>query len=132
MKAIIATATLLLIGHSAALQADVTTLCTNGKMEREISVVYTNTDSTVPCEVRYRKDGETKTLWNASSQAGYCEEKAEAFIEKQRSWGWKCETASQPEAEAAEATEMETAGTGDDTAAGDEVSAPAVESRSGE
>jgi len=45
-------------------------------------------------------------LWRASSEVGYCEQKAAEFAEKQRGWGWQCvvtagksqaETSAQPE-----------------------------------
>ncbi len=70
--------------------ADVTYRCTYGQQERTISVVYQDQETKVPCEVRYQKDGATEILWSAQNEAGYCEEKAGAFAEKQRGWGWIC------------------------------------------
>lgn len=67
------------------------TVCTHGNLERIIEVVYTGTGE-VPCEVHYTKDSGTQVLWQAAGEVGYCEEKASAFIEKQRAWGWQCET----------------------------------------
>ena len=32
-------------------------------------------------------------MWSATNAAGYCEEKAAAFVEKQQGWGWECTTA---------------------------------------
>jgi hypothetical protein len=37
-----------------------------------------------------KKDDSTQTLWNANNVRGYCEEKAETFVEKQKGWGWSC------------------------------------------
>lgn len=79
---------IILLATSA--MADDTTICTNGPQERVISVVYLQSGEKVPCEVRYQKDGTTETLWSANNEAGYCEEKARAFVEKQRGWGWTC------------------------------------------
>jgi len=70
--------------------ADETYTCSNGSQERVISVVYQDQEAKVPCEVQYQKDGVTETLWSAHDEVGYCEEKAKAFVEKQRSWGWSC------------------------------------------
>ncbi len=64
--------------------------CKHDNQERIISVVYANEGSPVPCEVTYTKMSGTQSLWRAENQVGYCEEKAEAFVEKQRSWGWEC------------------------------------------
>ena len=73
--------------------ADTTYVCNNGGMERIIEVIYQGAGS-VPCEVRYTKDGITKVLWNAQVEEGYCDFKAKDFVEKQRSWGWQCEGTS--------------------------------------
>jgi len=70
--------------------ADETYVCTYGQQERVISVVYQDQEMKVPCEVRYEKDGTTTTLWTAENEAGYCEQKAEDFVQKQREWGWIC------------------------------------------
>ena len=68
------------------------TVCTHGDQERLIEIVYTG-EGEVPCEVHYTKSTGTQVLWSAQGQTGYCEKKAAAFIEKQRGWGWNCETA---------------------------------------
>jgi hypothetical protein len=69
--------------------ANTTYVCTSGEMERRIEVVYLGTD-TVPCEVRYTKNGSTEVLWSAQAEEGYCDAKAAEFVEKQRGWGWAC------------------------------------------
>ena len=68
-----------------------TYVCKHGDKERLISVVYEQAGQAVPCKVVYVKDTGTETPWNAANLAGYCEEKAAAFVEKQRAWGWACE-----------------------------------------
>jgi hypothetical protein len=70
--------------------ADETYTCTYGPQERIISVVYQVQEAKAPCEVQYQKEGVTQTLWSAQGEIGYCEEKAKAFVEKQRGWGWNC------------------------------------------
>ncbi len=72
------------------LLANETYTCTHGNQERQISVVYANEGQAVPCEVTYTKLSGTESLWQAQNQEGYCEEKAAAFVEKQRAWGWDC------------------------------------------
>lgn len=66
------------------------TVCTHNDKTRTIEVVYTTEDN-LPCEVRYSKEEGTQTPWRAANLAGYCEEKAAALVEKQKSWGWSCE-----------------------------------------
>lgn len=70
--------------------ADVIYKCTSGNAERLVSVVYLNPPSKTPCEVKYTKDGEIKTLWSYQNEAGNCETQATAFVEKQTGWGWQC------------------------------------------
>lgn len=69
--------------------ADTTYVCNQGDMERRIEVVYLST-GTVPCEVRYTKNGNTEMLWSAQTEEGYCDARAVDFVEKQRGWGWEC------------------------------------------
>jgi hypothetical protein len=83
-----------------------TTVCSNGDQIRIIEVVYSG-EGIVPCEVQYTKEEGTKTLWSAENSEGYCESKANAFIEKQASWGWSCETVTTDEV-IVEEVEMET------------------------
>jgi len=86
----------LLAGNAVA---DETYTCTQGDQERIITIVYQDQAAKVPCEVKYQKGDVTETLWSAQSQAGYCEEKVEAFLEKQRGWGWDCAKAGEAKAE---------------------------------
>lgn len=80
---------LFVLGFAQMAFANTTYVCTSGDMERRIEVVYLGTD-TVPCEVRYTKNGTTEVLWSAQAEEGYCEAKAAEFVEKQRGWGWEC------------------------------------------
>lgn len=63
--------------------------CQLGEAVRVIEVVYPQ-DAALPCEVHYTKDGQRNVLWQASNEAGYCEQQAADFAEKQRGWGWQC------------------------------------------
>lgn len=87
---------LLLIAAAAAAMADEVTVCTLNGSERIITLIT----RAAGCEVRYTKDGETKTLWS-SSHSGYCPSRAANFIEQQRNWGFQCR--EQPAASTADA-----------------------------
>ena len=66
--------------------------CEHNGMVREVQVEYLS-DGKVPCNVIYDKPTEgieTKVLWFADKQEGYCEEKAQEFVNKLESWGWTC------------------------------------------
>ena len=70
--------------------ADEIIICTNGPQERVISITYQDQDAKVPCNVEYTKNGQTETLWHAENEYGYCDEKAEEFIQKLNELGWLC------------------------------------------
>lgn len=63
--------------------------CQLGDAVRIIKVVYPQ-GGLLPCEVHYTKDGATSVLWQASNEAGYCEQRAADFVDKQRGWGYEC------------------------------------------
>ena len=67
------------------------TVCSHGNQTRIIEVKYTG-EGQIPCEVHYTKDSGSQVLWSAQTEGGYCEQKAAEFVEKQRGWGWECET----------------------------------------
>lgn len=67
--------------------------CTLSKLRRAVSVAYEKPDSKVPCKVNYVRDvdsGETKVLFSAAAEEGFCEKKATEFVEKLESSGWTC------------------------------------------
>ena len=69
--------------------------CKHDNHVREINIQHETTEA-LPCSVVYKKQTEgidDQTLWTASSDAGYCEEKARALVEKHVGWGWACEEA---------------------------------------
>lgn len=66
--------------------------CTQDNHERIIEVVYETSDNRVPCKVQYQKDGQTDVLWTFNNEKDQCEHHAQAFMEKQREWGWDCQT----------------------------------------
>lgn len=64
--------------------------CQKDDQERIIEVEYLKEDSRVPCQVNYTKYGKSEKLWSAINVLDYCEDKAAAFVDKQKSWGWQC------------------------------------------
>lgn len=92
MKTFVCAVLFALTASTALAMDNQKTVCTKGDQERIIEVVYTG-EGPVPCEVRYTKNSYTQVLWSAQNLEGYCEDKATAFIAKQRAWGWACETA---------------------------------------
>ncbi len=70
-------------------------VCNFGEEQRLISVAYDSDQYSVPCQVMYDKGQGAETLWNAQSEVGYCETKAQEFVTKQESWGWSCEKVAQ-------------------------------------
>jgi len=65
-------------------------LCKHGEVIRTVEVVYTTPGEQVPCKVLYRRASGAQTLWSAKNQIGYCESKAEAFIDMKRIKGFTC------------------------------------------
>lgn len=72
-------------------QSSMSYLCTLDGDTRIIAVEYSTTEP-APCAVTYLKDNEKQTLWQATTSHGYCEQQAQVFLEKQRSWGWNCQS----------------------------------------
>jgi len=82
-----------LIAAAAPLVWAAPTQCTLGGLTRSVEVVYANPPAQIPCEVIYAKpdEGETQTrLWNAQIEPGYCETRAQGFVEKLEGLGWSC------------------------------------------
>ena len=70
--------------------------CRQDNLVREVVIEYPH-GGPLPCRVIYRKKtegAEDKELWSAMNQQGYCTERAKAFTEKLKGWGWTCEDAS--------------------------------------
>ena len=66
--------------------------CTNHSVTRTIKILYPS-GAALPCRVTYDKTqegGELQILWQATTEEGYCEEKAETFVNKLQGWGWAC------------------------------------------
>ena len=84
--------------------------CTYGDMVRRVEIL-TEPGVPVPCEVHYYKDteapGDKQVLWSAQAQAGYCEEKTQAFVAKLEGWGWDCASGADDETPAEEPAEEE-------------------------
>jgi len=65
--------------------------CAFGEQERVISVVYEVEGETVPCEVQYETAEGVESPWSARNEEGFCEARAEEFVEQHRDWGWRCD-----------------------------------------
>jgi hypothetical protein len=67
-------------------------VCTQGKAERKINVIYAGENKAMPCDVKYQKEGETEGTikWSAKVETDYCETKADEFAEKLKEMGWVC------------------------------------------
>lgn len=66
--------------------------CRHDNDVREVHIVQASSEP-VPCSVVYKKltEGvEDQVLWTAANDANFCHEKAQAFVDKQISWGWTC------------------------------------------
>lgn len=94
--------------------------CSYGDLQRRVEILH-ETEMSVPCEVHYYKDtespGERQVLWSATSQAGYCEEKAEEFVARLRGWGWDCGQDVEPESIPEEPDDTEALTTGEESEA---------------
>ena len=75
---------------SSFVTADEVYACQHDGIERTVKVVYESADSQIPCQVVYEKASGAQTLWSSQNEVGFCESKAESFVEKQRGWGWDC------------------------------------------
>jgi hypothetical protein len=84
-------AALILVSNSAHTAENEIWVCKYENETRKISVVYADLGTTLPCEVKYEKEGIERTIWNATTEEGFCEQKADALIVKQVGWGWQCE-----------------------------------------
>jgi len=69
--------------------------CKNNDFTRIIEAQFSEGGS-APCEVIYKKideePGISQTLWTSRFSSKYCLEKLDAFVEKQKGWGWRCHT----------------------------------------
>lgn len=78
--------------------------CSSGGIVRRVIIEVGDLSSGLPCEVVYWKDNEApgvrRVLWNARSDAAFCQSKAAGLVDKLISSGWLCE----PSGEAAPTT----------------------------
>jgi hypothetical protein len=101
--------TVILLGSALAGPAFANAVqCTQGNLVRSVEVVFSGPDGTLPCEVIYDKTQEGEgihSLWRASNEAGYCEAKAAAFVEKLGAMGWDCGAPAASDTDASPAAE---------------------------
>jgi hypothetical protein len=78
--------------------------CRSGDLVRRVVIEVGELNTGLPCEVVYWKDSEApgvrRVLWNARTDAEFCDAKAAGLVEKLDSSGWQCGDAvtSQPAA----------------------------------
>lgn len=87
---------LVALSASAAHSAEKTEYtCTSGELVRRIVIEVGDISTSLPCEVVYWKDqeapGERRVLWNARSDAAFCESKASGLADKLSGAGWSCD-----------------------------------------
>lgn len=71
--------------------------CSNPSVTRTLKIQYPN-GTPLPCRVVYDKSqegSEVQILWQATTEEGYCEDKAETFVTKLTNWGWTCSEGQQ-------------------------------------
>lgn len=70
-------------------------ICTSGELVRRVVVDVGDLGTSLPCEVVYWKDTEApgvrRVLWNAGSDAAFCDGKAAGLVDKLASAGWRCD-----------------------------------------
>jgi hypothetical protein len=100
------------VSSSQALQAEVDSsqsfICQQADTIREVAVNYP-TQSPVPCEVTYSKEGIEQILWTAQHEENYCESQAQQLMMTLEDSGWSCSqgndaVVSSPAAEYADET----------------------------
>ncbi len=74
--------------------------CTSGELVRRVIVEVGDLSTNLPCEVVYWKDTEApgvrRVLWNAGSDAAFCDTKAAGLVDKLSTAGWNCGQAGEP------------------------------------
>jgi hypothetical protein len=93
-RALILVGALLLADTAAATQTN-EYQCRRDGLMRRVQLGGGTEGEAVPCEVVYWKDSERpgvgQILWNATTDAQFCEDKARELVEQLRGWGWQCE-----------------------------------------
>ena len=90
MRSSIALVSLVSLFASSVSFAEPVYQCDSASETRTVAIVYENTEASVPCRVDYTKNDSVQTLWRAENEAGYCEDKAQAFLDKLVGWGFSC------------------------------------------
>lgn len=74
--------------------------CTSGELVRRVIIEVGDLSTGLPCEVVYWKDSEApgvrRVLWNARSDAAYCDGRAAGLVDKLTTAGWSCDGNGEP------------------------------------
>ena len=69
--------------------------CTQGSMIRTVEITYWEERGRPLCRVMYRKPSEHPSymhfIWEGRDVGDLCEQKAAAFLDELRGWGWNCD-----------------------------------------
>jgi hypothetical protein len=69
--------------------------CFQGSMMRTVQITYWEERGRPLCKVMYRKPTEPlsymQVIWAGRDVGDVCEQKAVAFLDELRSWGWSCD-----------------------------------------
>lgn len=65
-------------------------VCKKGSLERRVETTPISPGH--PCQVKYFKESgaEGSVLWSAKNKSNYCEDKANQFVQKLKTFGWHC------------------------------------------
>ncbi len=71
-------------------------VCEGGGATKVVEIVRQDPDQTVPCSVLYQETptAEKRQLWSASNDAGFCEGKLNAAVEKLKASGYDCQASA--------------------------------------
>lgn len=73
--------------------------CRSGDVVRRVIIEVGDLATSLPCEVVYFKDTEApgvrRVLWNARSDAAFCDAKAAGLVDKLATSGWQCDASGQ-------------------------------------
>ena len=68
---------------------EVKTVCYSGDIRHVIQVVHPY-GWELPCEVHFTTPEESRVVWRAESDAGFCERKAQEIIDRRNEQQWQC------------------------------------------
>jgi hypothetical protein len=78
-------------------------MCQHGGRERRVELQHPAAADRLPCQVMYWRDahqsGNGESLWEATSDYGFCIEQTRGLVQRLQDGGWKCEKAGPAQAQ---------------------------------